>query len=133
MKRLCLAASLALLFSLEAQGQQPTTKPQAPDHIISLGQVPPTPEMWFYDQAMRQHADPRAMVRQKAEFDMAQRQRRLASQQWFGVSNSRPTAGITPFQGTYSTTWVGNTTNPMQWAGQGTPVYQTGRPRMLVW
>ncbi|HEX4149364.1 MAG TPA: hypothetical protein VHY20_10265, partial [Pirellulales bacterium] len=80
----------------------------------------------------RQHADPRVAVRQKAEFDQAQRQRRLAAQQWFGVSNARPLAGITPFQGTYSQTWVGNTTNPMQWSGGGTPAYQASRPR-LVW
>ena len=107
MKRLCLVASLALLFSIEARGDEPMTKHEAPDHIISMGQVTPTPEMWFYEQSLKQHADPRVAVRQKAEFDQSQRQRRLAAQQWFGVSNSRPIAGITPFQGTYSQTWVG--------------------------
>ncbi|HEY5314678.1 MAG TPA: hypothetical protein VIK18_19245 [Pirellulales bacterium] len=135
MKRLCLVASLAVLISLEARGEQPATKRTAPEHSISLGQaqLTPTPDMWYYEQAMRQHADPRVAVRQKAEFDQAQRQRRLASQQWFGMSNSRPMASVTPLQGTYSPTWVGNSTNPMYWAGQGTPVYQSARPRMLIW
>jgi hypothetical protein len=133
MQRLCLVASLAVLFSFEARGDQPAAKRTTPDHTISLGQLTPTPEMWFYDQQMRQYADPHVAVRQKAEFDQFQRQRRLAAQQWFGVSNSRPMASVTPLQGTYSPTWVGNTTNPMHWAGQGTPVYQSARPRMLIW
>ena len=31
---------------------------------------------------------------------------------WFGVSNARPTASVTPWFGTYSPTWVGNTNDP---------------------
>lgn len=133
MKRICLIATLAVLASLEARGETPTTKAAAPDHGLSLGQMTPTPEMWFYDQAMRRYADPKVAVRQKAEFEQAQRQHRLAAQQWFGMSNARPMANITPFQGTYSPTWVGNTTNPMRWSGQGTPAYSAGRPRAIVW
>lgn len=133
MKRLWLLAALAVAISVEARGDQPTVKRTQPEPTISLGQMTPTPEMWFYAEQMRQHNDPHAMVRQKAEFERIQRQRRIAAQQWFGVSNARPTASITPFQSTYSPVWVGNSTNPMWWSGQGTPVYSAGRPRVMVW
>ncbi|MGW8258281.1 MAG: hypothetical protein ACWGMZ_12405, partial [Thermoguttaceae bacterium] len=67
--------------------------------LISPGEVKATPEMWFYEQAMRQYQDPKMMVRANAEFRARQRQRRLAAMRWFGQSNSRPHANSDPFNG----------------------------------
>lgn len=129
-----LAASLGLVHT--ALAQQPVSRTtRNPDPVgshISLGQMTPTPEMWFYDQAQRQHSDPQSAVREKAEFESIQRQRRIAARQWFGVSNARPNAEVTPMMGTYSPTWVSNTRNPAQWSGQG-PVYSANRGRPMVW
>jgi hypothetical protein len=147
MNRFIWGASLVILCgALEAAAQHPVPSPTRKpadkqseadqNHVpLSLGTLAPTPEMWFYDQAMRQYQDPHLQVRQKAEFEMAQRQRRLAAQRWFGISNSRPSAETTPMTGTYAPSWVSNTQNPMQWAGQGgsAQLYQSARPRAVIW
>jgi len=86
---------------------------------ISPGEVQPTPEMWFYIQEMRRYDDPREAVRRKAEFKSAQRQRRLASQKWFGMSTARPIASPTPFTSTYSPYWASNSWDPFSWRGVG--------------
>jgi hypothetical protein len=140
-----LALVLGLLaISAIAEAQQPQPQPpvrpskkgslenQIP---ISLGQLTPTPEMWFYDQAMRRRSDPHQLVQEKAGYDAAQRQRRLATQRWFGISNARPSANVTPLMGNYSPTWVSNTANPMQWSGQNNTntVYSVGRSQPVLW
>ena len=56
-------------------------------------------------------------IHRKAELKAAQRQRRLATQKWFGYSNSRPSASATPFMGIYSPTWSGNSNSPYLWNG----------------
>ena len=85
---------------------------------VSLGEVVPTPEMWFYEQYVQQYQDPKAMVRQKAEFRSAARQRRIAARRWFGFSNMRPAASPDPYYGDYSPRWSSNNYfNPFQWNG----------------
>ncbi len=117
-------AVAALAATAEAQQPQPPLRAAGKKSTldnsipISLGQLTPTPEMWFYDQAMRRRSDPHVLVQEKASYDAAQRQRRLATQRWFGISNARPSANVTPTMGTYSPSWVSNTANPMQWSGQ---------------
>ena len=145
MRGLILALTLGLT-SLAATADAQPPQPQPPvrpskkaaldSHIpISLGQLAPTPEMWFYDQAMRRRSDPHAMVQERAGYDAAQRQRRLATQRWFGISNARPSANVTPLMGAYSPTWVSNSPNPMQWSGQNnTPaIYSVGRGQPGLW
>ena len=85
---------------------------QAP--VIS-GTLTPTPEMWFYSQERNRYGSPRAAVRRRAELCAAARQSRLESMRWFGMSNSRPSASVTPLFGTYSPTWIGNTADPSRW------------------
>lgn len=138
MKRLALAISACVLSASTAWSQQPQaakTDHKTPS-VTSMSQVPmnqmtPTPDMWFYDQAARQYADPTVAVRKKAEFDMKQRQHRIASSAWFGISNSRPNAGVTPFMtGLYAPTWGSNTRQPQLWSGQSTNttvIIPTGR------
>ena len=143
MRGLILALTLglsALAATAEAQQPQPpvrtSKKASLDNHIpISLGQLTPTPEMWFYDQAMRRRSDPHVLVQEKAGYDAAQRQRRLATQRWFGISNARPSANVTPLMGAYSPSWVSNSPNPMQWSGQNnTPaIYSVGRGQPGLW
>lgn len=86
----------------------------------SLGQITPTPEMWFYTQEMRRYDDSRASVRRRAHFKATQRHRRLTAMHWFGFSNSRPTTNPTAgFGGPASPTWTSNSWSPNQWSGHG--------------
>jgi hypothetical protein len=118
--------ALALAFigasssRVRAQEKKPIeVQPSVLDREISLSELEPTPEMWFYQQQMRNYLDPKMAVRRRAEFRGDQRQHRLASSQWFGQSKSRPTASGTPFTDSYSSSWTGNTANPYNWAGVG--------------
>ncbi len=115
--------ALSLTLAISPAGSSPAQQPMGDvgelDRPISLSELQPTPEMWFYQQSMRQYQDPALAVRQKAEFRAAQRAHRLAAQKWFGVSNARPMAAFTPWTTWYSPTWVSNTWQPYRWAGVG--------------
>lgn len=94
----------------------------APQRVqISLGELQPTPEMWFYEQYEQKRRDPWVAVRSKAEFRAAQRERRIASRDWYGYSAARPVASPTPFNDVYSPRWRGNGANPFSWV-PSTPV-----------
>lgn len=94
------------------------------DPHFSYGELTPTPEMWFYEQRMREYRNPKNSVRRRAEFEADQRQQRLAAMDWYGFSNSRPTVSPAPFlgPGPYSPSWIGNSTVPFQWNGGSRPV-----------
>lgn len=96
-----------------------TTAPAEIPRSFSMGELAPTPDMWFYEQWRRQREDPKVAVRLNAEFQHRQRMRRMASREWFGFSNSRPVASPTPLMGSYSPTWRSNTSDPYSWAGVG--------------
>lgn len=116
-------AALTLSFASTAAAQQPRGSESESTPPISLGELQPTAQMWFYEQAMQQYHDPKASVRAKAEFRAAQRQRRLASSKWFGISNARPMASTTPTMGTYSPVWTSGNWDPSQWYGtQSSPI-----------
>jgi hypothetical protein len=127
MKRLVLASALPVLLIVgTANAERPTTATGLGlDSAISTGDLKVTPEMWFYDQAMRQYKDPKAVLRARAEYRTDQRQRRLESMRWFGMSNSRPRACSDPFHSDYSPGWVANPGYyPWRWNGVGpTGVY----------
>ena len=113
---------------------QPVTPSVSPGEIktpitsISPGELKATPEMWFYEQYMRQYQDPKMAVRANAEFQADQRQRRLAAMHWFGLSNSRPRACSDPMHGDYSPGWTSNnSTYPNRWDGIG-PSWYIARP-----
>lgn len=118
MKKLCaFAVILGALTSL-ALAQEPT--PALPDlrrDATPPTSVPvsPTPEMWFYEQERIRHDDPKAAVRRNAEYRAAQRQSRIESMKWFGMSNSRPMASGTPHMGTYSPYWSSTNHDPYRW------------------
>ena len=74
-----------------------------------------TPEMWFYEQERARWENPNEAVRRKAENRGAQRAERIAAMKWYGMSNSRPTASLTPMFGTYSPTWTSTSFDPYRW------------------
>jgi hypothetical protein len=72
-------------------------------------------QSWNYLAEQKRQEDPKAAIRRKAELKAAQRQARLAAQQWYGVSNARPTVSATPTMSVYSTARVTPGPAPNQW------------------
>jgi hypothetical protein len=99
-------------------------------HVATSGMVKPTVAMWFYEQELQRHNDPKTAIRRRAEFRAQQRQGRLAAMRWYGKSNSRPMASPTPFPSGYSAYWGSNTYNPQRWqpAGATTVVVRPTAP-----
>jgi len=128
MKRLVIAFAVPLLLAaVVARAQRPGPAGLGIHSVVSPGELKATPEMWFYDQAMRQYKDPKMAVRANAEFRADQRMHRLASMKWFGFSNSRPTASSDPYHGDYSPGWTANSGYyPWRWSGVGPTAYYYG-------
>jgi hypothetical protein len=105
----------------------PAKAPARPRAVVrreaepTLSPPTPTPEMWLYEQELKRHDDPKLAVRRAAEYRATQRQRRIESRKWFGLSNSRPVASPNPWYETYSPMWTGNTAFPYEWSGAGGP------------
>ncbi len=122
MKMHLLLPAFCLVCCAVLTAQEPAKPARDIRHEFSPGVVPPTAEMWFYEQERNRHDDPKLAVRRKAEFKAAQRGNRIASLHWYGMSNSRPAASATPWFGTYSPTWSSNSSDPYRWNATG----QTG-------
>ena len=121
MKWLCIALAVGLLLiAVPASGQNPPGNNLSLGDTISLGEVTPTPEMWFYQQYHQQYQDPKMAVRLKAEERSAQRRARIEAQRWFGFSKARPKAGTDCVHGDYSPGWTsGHANYPFRWTGYG--------------
>jgi len=122
MKWLAIAVPLAvLLMAAPAPAADPGGAVSSGFNVgISPGEIAPTPEMWFYEQYLRQYQDPQMAVRQRAEIRAEQRRKRLAARRWFGLSNVRPMAGSDPYHGDFSPRWSSNNSRyPFQWNGIG--------------
>ena len=121
MKWLPIALALCLpLLAAPALAQGPADADIRIGNTISLGEVTPTPEMWFYQQTLLQYQDPKLAVRRKAEERSAQRRARIAARKWFGFSNTRPQAGADLVHGDYSPGWSSRSVNyPFRWGGYG--------------
>ena len=104
---------LALLAGNIASAQQPVRPKREETQIAPPGV---SPDMWAYIQDMRRQDDPKLNPQRAAQLKTQQRQARLASQQWYGVSNSRPTANPIPFMYQYSPSWVNNNVSPFLWS-----------------
>jgi predicted GIY-YIG superfamily endonuclease len=68
-----------------------------------------------YYQTQTYRPNPRAIVHEKAQARAYQRQARMASMQWYGMSNSRPQAASTPFTSRYSPVWETAGGKPYSW------------------
>jgi len=120
MKRIIILSTLFLLLSATSlRAEKPTTVTGLGlDTVVSPGELKATPEMWFYDQQMRQYKDPKTAVRAKADLRAEQRRRRVESMRWFGLSNSRPRANSDPYHSDYSPQWVASPGYyPARWNG----------------
>jgi hypothetical protein len=88
------------------------------------GPAAATPDQsWYYDQPTTYQPNARQIVQQKAMARGQQRQFRLASMAWYGMSNSRPAAGCTPFMTLYSPTWQMPGGRPFGWFTGERPVF----------
>lgn len=136
MRRLAFAASvLFLLVAVPALADNPPGQPFGAGSNLSSA-VTPTQDMWFYEQYQRDYRDPAVAVLEKAKFRTAQRQRRLACRNWFGLSNIRPRTNSDPMHFDYSPGWSSNNeSNPYQWnaIGRNTVILQSSRPGTLVY
>jgi hypothetical protein len=130
-KTLIATTALALLCGLPALAANPVR--MEGEKPLSPGEVTATPDMWFYQQYMRQYQDPKVAVRKNAEFRADQRMRRLAAMRWFGFSNTRPQASVDPQDSDYSPRWTSNDgVYPERWSGVGHPaviLLPDGSPR----
>jgi hypothetical protein len=98
---------------------------QAAPHENTSSVIATTPEMWYYQQEIKRHDDPKMAIRRRAELKAQQRHERLASLQWYGISNARPTVSTSPQFGNYSTYWGSNTYDPLRWRPMPAPVVIT--------
>ncbi len=98
---------------------RPATEPPAaqPVQIGDLQKKMPA-ELWLYLNEQQRYDNAKLAVRRKAELRTEQRNRRMAARKWFGFSNARPAASVTPFTGTYSPRWTGNG-GGYDWRGNG--------------
>jgi hypothetical protein len=78
-------------------------------------------QSWYREQSTK--ADSLAIVQQKAQTRAQQRMDRLASLQWYGMSNSRPLASPTPFMTRYSPLWEMPGGRPFSWYPYARPGY----------
>ncbi len=119
MKRLVIVLPLALLVtSSPAWAQKPASGPPSAKLTIvgplSPGDLAPRP----VTPVRQPDPDAKLAVREKAEFRAQQRQGRLASRQWFGLSNTRPRATTDPYDSDYSPSWTSNNSfYPFRWSG----------------
>jgi hypothetical protein len=132
MKRFWIGMAVTLFLVVPANAQEKAanqTSQVVPNVAVSSGQVTPTPEMWFYEQRLREYLNPKMSIRRVVEQDAAQARARMAARKWFGYSNSRPVASPDPYYGTYSPGWAGNNSlYPYRWNGYGSawvlrPIY----------
>ncbi len=82
----------------------------------------PQEQSWYREQQASK-PDPKTIVQQKAQFRAQQRMSRMASLEWYGMSNSRPQASPTPFTGRYSPVWETPQGNSYSWFPYSRPAY----------
>ena len=117
MRRFAAAMAVVLMATSTTLAQEPDARDDSPTAAPAMN-VTPTVEMWFYEQAKREHDDPKAAVRRNAEYVSAQRRARMAARDWYGISKSRPPATMVPMFNEYSPRWVSNTPMvPNAWTG----------------
>jgi len=121
-----LALGLAIVcgtWAVSAEGADPRTRQAEPVDeaaMVSPGHLTMTPEMWFYEQQLRQYNDPKLQARKRLEFAGQQRRMRIESRKWFGYSNLRPTVSNDPYHTPYQASWVGNGPEG-EWVGTSSP------------
>lgn len=112
----CTMLALAIVMtSTGVFAQEPFTPAPSSAPSPSDLRFEQTPEFYMFMKAMERYDDPRQAVRRKAEQKAAERRGRLATQKWYGYSQSRPAANPVPWMGSFAQRWVGNSGNPYHW------------------
>ena len=78
-------------------------------------------QSWYREQSAK--PDAKVIAQQKAMARADQRMARMASLQWYGMSNSRPQASGTPFSTRYSPLWEMPGGKPYSWYPYARPGY----------
>jgi hypothetical protein len=119
---LLLAFSVAQVW-IENQANAQRSEAQRSDESAKADQVEQDHESWYYGS---QETPKKSIAQQKAELKAEQRMDRLASQKWYGMSMSRPTASGMPFTTMhYAPTWTRPGGQPFAW--------YTGYPQPIVY
>jgi hypothetical protein len=113
-----------------AAAQGPRVRSVAPPAKSSVETPPPAPQPYSpgeammssaaraHEQHLLQSQAAAESIKRAAVARAEQRTRRLESQRWYGISNSRPTAGVDLIDGDYSAHWVSNYPfYPYRWIG----------------
>jgi hypothetical protein len=100
-------------FSAPLMAQQPA----------SVARLDENHDESLYYQQPTYRPDTREIIHQKAQTRALQRQARLASMSWYGMSNARPTAAPTPFMSLYSPVWQMPGGRPFAWHSDPWPTY----------
>lgn len=82
----------------------------------------PPEQSWLREQQSGKPT-PTEIVQQKAQIRAQQRMDRMAAMSWYGISNSRPTGGTTPFMGRYAPMWEMPGGQPFAWYPYSRPGY----------
>ncbi len=72
-------------------------------------------QSWAREQRINAKQDARTIVQQKAQARAEQRQDRMESLAWYGMSASRPTGAATPFTSRSSPMWEMPGGKPLSW------------------
>jgi hypothetical protein len=128
MKWLAFALSLGLVVMASAARAQdpedpaplPAPLPASPERATPMPQKSDlTPEMQRYLVEVQRYGALQDLPRQRAQLKAQQRMERMAALKWYGLSNARPTAMVTPFMGApYAPHWTGNAANG-NWSDRG--------------
>lgn len=80
-------------------------------------------QSWYSQQVAEDLPSPRQLIFHKAQARAAQRNARMTSMAWYGMSNARPTAAPTPFMTLYSPVWQQPGGRPFAWYTANWPTY----------
>jgi hypothetical protein len=120
LKRIIGSASVALMFSCSCLA--------AGDFMGNATSEEPHEQSWKREQKLRSKPDSLAIIQQRAQARAEQRQTRMATLAWYGISNSRPGATSTPFTSRYGSAWEMPGGQPYSWyPGYTQPTY------VLLW
>ena len=129
MSRLFLGAVLfgsMLVIAAPARGEEAEEFDAEVSSPVNPQRSQPRDDSWYYQPSSEPTSyqpNPLAIIHQKALARSQQRTDRLAALNWYGMSNSRPTAAPTPFCTLYSPAWQSPGGKPFSWYTSGRPIY----------
>jgi hypothetical protein len=112
------AAQAPLVKTVAAPARSSVEVTPPPPQPASPGEAAMSREARAHEQHLLQSQVAAESVHQAAKFRAEQRTRRLESQRWYGISNTRPMASVDPYDGDYSPGWISNYPfYPYRWIG----------------